>query len=127
MSNYLMGYSGIQKLNKLTCLRSSCVQVVIFFSIEYGIEIKISERNGKKDVPYMYGGANGNGKAVLRMHHVQIPHRRMPDHRIFQWLHRQLCETCSFYVTRQDDSRRRAVRSPNLEESILNVVPDRPE
>ncbi|GFX87548.1 hypothetical protein TNCV_1330801 [Trichonephila clavipes] len=46
---------------------------------------------------------------------------------VVHWLHRELCETRLFYVTRQDDSRRRAVRCPGLEESILNVVPDRPE
>ncbi|GFU80348.1 uncharacterized protein TNCV_3521221 [Trichonephila clavipes] len=51
----------------------------------------------------------------------------MPDHTIFQWLHRQLCETHSFHVTRHDAGRRRAVQSPSLEESILNGVADRPE
>ncbi|GFT55719.1 uncharacterized protein TNCV_4569361 [Trichonephila clavipes] len=49
----------------------------------------------------------------------------MPDHRIVQWLHRQLCETRSFYVTRHDAVPDSAVRSPCLEESILNVVSDR--
>ncbi|GFV71959.1 hypothetical protein TNCV_2458921 [Trichonephila clavipes] len=51
----------------------------------------------------------------------------MPDHRIFQRLHRQLRETRSFYVARHDANRRRAVRSSRLEESILNVLADRPE
>ncbi|GFU96365.1 hypothetical protein TNCV_89411 [Trichonephila clavipes] len=50
----------------------------------------------------------------------------MPDHRIFQRLHRQLRETCSFYVTRHGTDRRRAVASPSLEESISYVVADRP-
>ncbi|PRD22515.1 UNVERIFIED_CONTAM: hypothetical protein NCL1_48906 [Trichonephila clavipes] len=36
------------------------------------------------DMHYMYGHVNGNGKAALRMYHVQFPDRRMPDHRIFQ-------------------------------------------
>ncbi|GFT29017.1 hypothetical protein TNCV_3586681 [Trichonephila clavipes] len=34
--------------------------------------------------------------------------------RIFQRLHRQLRETRSFYVTRHEAGRRRAVRSPRL-------------
>ncbi|GFX01953.1 hypothetical protein TNCV_371421 [Trichonephila clavipes] len=51
----------------------------------------------------------------------------MPDHRIFQRLHRQLCEKRSFHVTRCDAGQRRAVPSPSLEESILYVVADRPE
>ncbi|GFS67245.1 hypothetical protein TNCV_2902531 [Trichonephila clavipes] len=42
------------------------------------------------DMHYMYGRANGNGRDALRMYHAQSPDQRMPDHRIFQWLHRQL-------------------------------------
>ncbi|GFW67894.1 hypothetical protein TNCV_3872241 [Trichonephila clavipes] len=64
---------------------------------------------------YMYGRANGNGRAALRMYHAQFPDRRMPDHEIFQSLHCQLRETRSFYVTRHDAGRRRSVRNPNLE------------
>ncbi|GFW11745.1 hypothetical protein TNCV_1082911 [Trichonephila clavipes] len=45
------------------------------------------------DMHYMYGCANGNHKAALQMYHAQFPGRQMPDHRIFQGLHRQLRET----------------------------------
>ncbi|GFT56469.1 DUF4817 domain-containing protein [Trichonephila clavipes] len=76
---------------------------------------------------YVYDSANGNGRAQLRMHHTQFSDRRMPDHIIFQWLHRQLLETRSFHVTRHDAGRRRHVCSPTLEERILNVGSDRPE
>ncbi|GFU78051.1 hypothetical protein TNCV_2562431, partial [Trichonephila clavipes] len=48
----------------------------------------------------------------------------MPDHRIFQRLHRQLREKSSFHVTRRGQCR--AVRSPSLEENILNRVAVRP-
>ncbi|GFU91020.1 hypothetical protein TNCV_4923511 [Trichonephila clavipes] len=41
------------------------------------------------DMLYMYGCENSNGRAALRMYHAQLPDRRMPDHRIFQRLHRQ--------------------------------------
>ncbi|GFW33749.1 fatty acid synthase [Trichonephila clavipes] len=51
----------------------------------------------------------------------------MPDHRIFQRLHYEHRKTRSFPVTRHDDGQRRAVRSPSLEERILNVVADRPK
>ncbi|GFX95751.1 hypothetical protein TNCV_4886771 [Trichonephila clavipes] len=43
------------------------------------------------------------------------------------WLHLQLRGTRSFHITRHDAGRRRAVRSPSLEGSILNVVADRRE
>ncbi|GFV74110.1 multiple epidermal growth factor-like domains protein 10 [Trichonephila clavipes] len=42
----------------------------------------------------------------------------------FQRLHRQLRETRLAHVTRHDAGRRRAIGSPRLEESILNVVAD---
>ncbi|GFW30616.1 hypothetical protein TNCV_455541 [Trichonephila clavipes] len=74
------------------------------------------------DMHYVYGRANGNGRAVIRMYHPQFPDRRMSKQRIFQRLLRQLREVRSFHVTRHDDGRRRAVRSPSLEESISNVV-----
>ncbi|GFX91183.1 DUF4817 domain-containing protein [Trichonephila clavipes] len=80
-----------------------------------------------EDMHCMYGRGNGNGRAQLRMHHAQFSDRRMPDHRIFQRLQRQLHETRSFHVTRHDAGRRRHVRSSNLDESILNVVANRPE
>ncbi|GFX12107.1 uncharacterized protein TNCV_2998901 [Trichonephila clavipes] len=73
----------------------------------------------------MYRRANGKGKAELRMYHVQFPDRLMPDHSIFQRLHRHFWETRSFHVTRHDASQRRAVRNPSQEESILNFVADR--
>ncbi|GFV97134.1 hypothetical protein TNCV_3527191 [Trichonephila clavipes] len=37
--------------------------------------------------------ANGNGRAP--MYHVQFPGRRMPNHRIFQRLHRHFRKTRS--------------------------------
>ncbi|GFW94398.1 uncharacterized protein TNCV_1433331 [Trichonephila clavipes] len=72
----------------------------------------------KADIHYMNGRATGNGRAVLRMYHVQFPDRRMLDQRIFQRLHRQLRETRSFYVSRHNAGRRRAVRSQRRSELI---------
>ncbi|GFW39404.1 hypothetical protein TNCV_1833871 [Trichonephila clavipes] len=62
------------------------------------------------DIHYMYGRANGNGRAALRMYHAQ-----------------KLRDTRSFHATRHDAGRRRIVPIPSLEESILNVVAYRPE
>ncbi|GFW53749.1 uncharacterized protein TNCV_3938431 [Trichonephila clavipes] len=61
------------------------------------------------------------------MYHAQFPDRRMPDHRIIQRLHHQLRETLSFHIDRYDASRRRAVPSLSLEESLLVFVADRTE
>ncbi|GFU72436.1 hypothetical protein TNCV_3573851 [Trichonephila clavipes] len=49
------------------------------------------------------------------------------EYRIRKFFSRQLRETGSFHLTRHDASRQSTVRSPRLEESILNVVADRPE
>ncbi|GFU05391.1 hypothetical protein TNCV_3290521 [Trichonephila clavipes] len=50
---------------------------------------------------------------------TQFPDRRMPDHRIFQWLRCQLRKTRSFHVTRYDSGRRRATK--NSEEDCDDV------
>ncbi|GFT46051.1 hypothetical protein TNCV_3475661 [Trichonephila clavipes] len=59
------------------------------------------------------------------MYHAQFSNQRMLDHIIFLVLHRQLCETHSFHVTMHHAGRQRAVPSPSLEESILNILADR--
>ncbi|GFW65591.1 hypothetical protein TNCV_3550141 [Trichonephila clavipes] len=67
--------------------------------------------------------ANGNGRTPLTNVSGEVSRsRNTGSHRIFLRLHRQLRETRSFHVTKQDADRRRAVRSPNLEEIILNIV-----
>ncbi|GFW74099.1 uncharacterized protein TNCV_4176451 [Trichonephila clavipes] len=79
-----------------------------------------------EDMQYMYDRASGNVRAALRMYHAQFPDQRIPNHRTFQRLHRQLRETRSFLVTRHDTGRRKAVHCSSQEESILNIVADRP-
>ncbi|GFX94247.1 hypothetical protein TNCV_4292921 [Trichonephila clavipes] len=49
----------------------------------------------------MYGAANGNDREALRLYQERFPSRRMPNHRIFQQLHQQLCENGSF-IARTD-------------------------
>ncbi|GFT06103.1 hypothetical protein TNCV_1595241 [Trichonephila clavipes] len=78
------------------------------------------------DMHYTYGHANGKGRAVLRMYHALFPVLRTSDHGIVQRSHRQLRETRSQCIAKHNAIRRRAVRSPSQEESILIVVPDRP-
>ncbi|GFV32009.1 hypothetical protein TNCV_4195711 [Trichonephila clavipes] len=54
------------------------------------------------DLHYMYDHAISNGTVELRMYHTQVPDQQVPDHRIFQQLHRLLCKTRSFHITRHD-------------------------
>ena len=50
----------------------------------------------KADMHYMYGCTNSNDRAALRLYHAQFRDRRMPGHRIFQRLHRQLSEAVTY-------------------------------
>ena len=81
----------------------------------------------KGDMHYMYGRANANGRATLRIYCVQFPDRRMQDHRIFQRLHRQLSETVLFNLAIHEASRPRSVHNPSLKGRILNIMADRTE
>ncbi|GFV36407.1 hypothetical protein TNCV_2234541 [Trichonephila clavipes] len=65
--------------------------------------------------------ANGNGRATLQIYQALM------GHRIFQGLHGHLRDRRSFHLTRHDEDRRKVTRGPSLEESILNVVDNRPE
>ena len=49
----------------------------------------------KADMHYMYGRANGNGRAALRMYRAEYPDRRMPGifERVRQSLQRR-CQAC---------------------------------
>ncbi|GFX68028.1 hypothetical protein TNCV_921291 [Trichonephila clavipes] len=44
----------------------------------------------------MYRVANGNDRAALRLYQERFRSRRMPKHKMFQLLHRELCENDSF-------------------------------
>ena len=50
----------------------------------------------KEDVYLMYGAANSNRREALRFYHQTFPGRKMPDHKLFLYLHRQLARTVDF-------------------------------
>ncbi|GFW27131.1 hypothetical protein TNCV_93571 [Trichonephila clavipes] len=52
--------------------------------------------------------------------------RGMPNHKLFQRLHRQLCENGLFNFNTDELSRRRTVRLTHLEEVILDCVDETP-
>ncbi|GFS72749.1 hypothetical protein TNCV_1421311 [Trichonephila clavipes] len=47
----------------------------------------------------MYGVVNGNSRAALRLYQERFPSRRMPNHKMFQRLHRQLWKNSSFIAS----------------------------
>ncbi|GFY00427.1 uncharacterized protein TNCV_1664661 [Trichonephila clavipes] len=76
--------------------------------------------NEKADIHLMYGADNSNGRTVLQLYQYRFPSRDMPNHKMFQTLHRQLCENGSFITSTGGKCRSRAVRQTHLEEIILD-------
>lgn len=81
----------------------------------------------KADMHFMYGLANGNALEAARLYRQRFPRRHVPDRKMFEKLHRCLCETGSFVSDMQDTGRSRSVRTPQVEDNILQRVEDRPD
>ena len=77
------------------------------------------------DMHFMYGRANGNAAEAARLYTVSYPNRRHPDRRMFSRIHQRLCERGSFDVAPRE-GRPRTVRTPALEERVLQRVDEEP-
>ncbi|GFY01223.1 uncharacterized protein TNCV_5076901 [Trichonephila clavipes] len=80
----------------------------------------------KVDMHLMYGAVNGNGRASLRLYQERFPSRLMPNHGMFQRLHRQLYENGSFIANTDQRGTSKTVRQTHLEEVILDPVDKTP-
>ncbi|GBM14499.1 hypothetical protein AVEN_101150-1 [Araneus ventricosus] len=76
---------------------------------------------------FMYGLANGNDLEAERLYRQRFPRRHVTDQKLFERLHRWLCETGSFVTGMHDTGRGRSVRTPKVAEDILQGVRDRPD
>lgn len=76
---------------------------------------------------YIYGAALGNAREAQRLYRERFPTRRVPDARIFQRLHQQLCERGSFARCMQDAGRSRSARTPSVTDDILDRISEMPE
>lgn len=79
------------------------------------------------EMHFMYGLANGNAKEARRLYIERFPNRIIPDHRIFSTIHRRLVETGSVGKISSDVGRPRNVRTPQIEEAVLNEIEEHPE
>ncbi|GBL90565.1 hypothetical protein AVEN_179475-1 [Araneus ventricosus] len=79
----------------------------------------------KADTHFMYGLANGNDLEAERLYRQRFPRRHLTDQKLFERLHRCLCETGSFVTGMHDTGRGRSVRTPQVVENILQGVGDR--
>ncbi|GBM39248.1 hypothetical protein AVEN_43649-1 [Araneus ventricosus] len=64
---------------------------------------------------------------LKRLYRQRSPRRHVTDRKMFERLHRCLCETGSFVTCMHDTERGRSVRTPQVVADILQGVGDRPD
>lgn len=79
------------------------------------------------DIHFVYGLADGNAFEAKRLYQERYPNRIAPCPQTFVNLHRRLSETGTFARTSDIPGRPRTVRTPQLEEAVLNRVEENPE
>ncbi|GBN31960.1 hypothetical protein AVEN_39360-1 [Araneus ventricosus] len=81
----------------------------------------------KADIHFMYGLVNGNDLEPERLYRQRFPRRHVTDQKLFERLHRCLCEPGSFVTGMHDTGRGGSVRTPQVVEDILQGVGDSPD
>jgi len=74
------------------------------------------------DIVFVYGKADGNGRLAQRIYEETYPNRTIPHHSTFASVFHRLRGTGHFEVKRPNAGRPREVRTPQLEEEILNFI-----
>ncbi|GFW05562.1 DUF4817 domain-containing protein [Trichonephila clavipes] len=77
-------------------------------------------------IHFIYGLADGNGRAAVRLYRERYPTRRQPNHQMFVRVHQNLVERGSFRATIEGTGRRRIARTPIFEEGVLHAVDQTP-
>lgn len=78
------------------------------------------------DMHMVYGAANGNGRGASRLYADRFPGRQQPHHTTFAAVHRRLSENRTLRPNMANAGRERSVRTPELEEDILEMVDNNP-
>lgn len=78
------------------------------------------------EMHFMYGLANGNAREARRLYMERYPNRVIPNQRIFSNIHRRLVETGCVNKKSFDGGRPRTVRTPQIEEAVLNEIEEHP-
>lgn len=79
------------------------------------------------DMHFVYGMANGNSAEAARMYAEMYPQRVAPHHTLFLRLHQRLRENGTFKKRTYDCGRHREVRTPALEEAVIQIIEEQPE
>ena len=78
------------------------------------------------DMIFCYGQANGSNLRACNLYADKYPTRRKPSVKMFSTLFQQLSETGSFAPRTRDRGRPRTVRTPDMEQRVLEHVEDNP-
>ncbi|GFW07589.1 DUF4817 domain-containing protein [Trichonephila clavipes] len=78
------------------------------------------------EIHFIYGLADGNGRADVRLYRERYPTRRQPNHQTFARVHQNLVERGSFRATIEGTGRRQIARTPIFEEGVLHSVDQTP-
>lgn len=79
------------------------------------------------DMVLVFGFCQGNGRECVRVYSERFPNRRLPNHQTFAAITRRLRETGSFAHVTVNCGRERAIRTPEVEEQILERVAEDPK
>lgn len=74
------------------------------------------------DMIFMYGRANGNGREAARLYQEMFPRRQQPNHKTFAAVFQRLRQSGMLFPFAGDRGRKRDVRTPHVEENILQLV-----
>lgn len=77
------------------------------------------------DMHFMYGLANGNSLKARLLYGERFPNRQIPNRKTFESIHRRLHETGQL-KRRGGSGRPITVRTPEMEENILDMVEEDP-
>lgn len=79
------------------------------------------------EMHFIYGLANGNSREARRLYMERYPNRMIPNHRMFSNIHSRLVETGTLNKNTHDAGRPRTVRTPQVEEAVLNEIDQHPD
>lgn len=79
------------------------------------------------DMHFVYGLANGNSYEARRIYQQKYPRRLVPCAETFTNIHRRLAETGTFERNKNTLGRPQTIRTPELEEAVLQLIDEHPE
>lgn len=109
-------------MNRSNRLKCQCVKLLFFESVKM-----VYTSAEMTDMHFVYGLSNGNSLEASRKYAEMYPQRVAPHHTLFPRIHQRLRETGTFVVKKPDCGRQRDVRTPALEEAVLDLVDEQPE